>query len=369
MAAKRRNPFTPTFGHAPFAFAGRDDIIDDVIEGLENQPGNPNRATVLVGPRGSGKTVLANTIAKEALSVGWLCADGVARIGLLKDLMYALTANAKHIIDKPQPAALTSLTVGPIGLGWDRQESDIPWRFRFQDLVEKLNDVDVGVLFVIDEVDPDCDELSEFISIYQMFVGEGRDVAMLLAGLPSKVSDLLVDDHVSFVRRASQRRLHRVSDDAVREAFLKTVVEHGKTIDGSALDLAVQGAAGFPYAMQLVGYHAWRLAGEEPCIAEEQVSAAVRRAESEMELSVVRPTLRECSMREVEYLGTMAEMDGPCVTSEVAKSMGISMTNASNLRRRLIDRGIIVEVRMGLVDFDMAVFRTFLRNHPAEWRA
>ncbi len=89
--------------------------------------------------------------------------------------------------------------------------------FRFQQAVEELNDQGVGVLFTLDEVDPTCAELIEFISFYQLFVTEKRDVAMLLAGLPGKVSDLLIDDHVSFVRRSFQRRLASIPDDDVRE--------------------------------------------------------------------------------------------------------------------------------------------------------
>ena len=96
MATLRRNPFTPTFGHAPFAFAGRDELIDDVIEGLANQPGDPNRATIFLGPRGAGKTVLMNIIAREASSMGWINANAVARRGLLEDLMYALKTSAAH---------------------------------------------------------------------------------------------------------------------------------------------------------------------------------------------------------------------------------------------------------------------------------
>jgi hypothetical protein len=46
----------------------------------------------------------------------------------------------------------------------------------------------------------------------------------------------------------------------------------------------------------------------------------------------------------------------------VAQRMGISMTNASNLRRRLIDRGLIAEVSYGVVDFVMPVMRDYLRR-------
>ena len=86
-----------------------------------------------------------------------------------------------------------------------------------------------------------------------------------------------------------------------------------------------------------------------------------------MESAVVRPTLRECTTRELEYLQAMAEDEGPSQTSDIAQRMGIGMTNASNLRRRLIDRGIIKSLRMGFVAFDMPILESYLREHPDEW--
>jgi len=64
--ATQKNPFTPAFGSEPMFLAGRERIIEDIIGGLENGPGDPNRASILVGPRGSGKTVLLTRIAFEA---------------------------------------------------------------------------------------------------------------------------------------------------------------------------------------------------------------------------------------------------------------------------------------------------------------
>ena len=364
MATLRRNPFTPTFGHAPFAFAGRDELIDDVIEGLANQPGDPNRATIFLGPRGAGKTVLMNAIAREASSMGWINANAVARRGLLEDLMYAVKTSAAHILDEQSLPQLTSVKVGPVGASWESPQESIPWRFRFQQIIEELNRQDVGVLFTIDEVNPECEELIEFISFFQLFVSEGLDVAMLLAGLPSMVSTLLQSDYVSFVRRAFQRHLGTIPDEDIKDAFLSTITENGKMIGEDALDLAVKAAEGFPFAMQLIGYGAWRYAKDEKELTRTHVEKAIRRSYQEMEHSVVQPTLRECSQREVEYLAAMAADEGPSTTSEVAARMGISMTNASNLRRRLIDRGVIKDLRMGLVDFDMPAFKTYLREHP-----
>ena len=187
---------------------------------------------------------------------------------------------------------------------------------------------------------------------------------MLLAGLPNMVSTLLQSDYVSFVRRAFQRHLGTIPDEDIKDAFLSTITENGKTIGEDALDLAVKAAEGFPFAMQLIGYSAWRYAKDEKELTRAHVEKAIRRSYQEMEHSVVQPTLRECSQREVEYLAAMAADEGPSITSDIAARMGISMTNASNLRRRLIDRGVIKDLRMGLVDFDMPAFKTYLREHP-----
>lgn len=364
MVKLRRNPFTPTFGHLPFAFAGREDLIDDVIEGLANQPGDPNRSTIFFGARGTGKTVLAKAIAREAAAMGWVFAEASAHTGMLKELMEQLVANSAHMVPTQGGYDITSVKIGPVGIGWQMSQEDISWRFRFQRIVEQLNEQGVGVLFVIDEVDPKCDDLVEFVSFYQFFVADDLDVAMLLAGLPDQVLGLLGDRHVSFVRRAFQRRLGRIADADIEEALRSTIEDNGKTIGCDALDAAVRAAGGFPYAMQLIGFGAWGYAGEDATITLAHVEKATRKAAQEMEYAIIRPTLYECSQREVEYLAAMAAMDGPCATSEVAARMGIGMTNASNIRRRLIDRGIIIGLRMGVVDFEISLFRDYLREHP-----
>ena len=364
----RKNPFTPTFGHQPYTFIGRDDLMDDVFEGLSDLPGEPNRATVFMGPRGSGKTVLVSTIAKEASQMGWVYAQAFSHEGLHKELMEQLEANASHLLTAPQNYDITSIQVGPVGLGREyRQHEEPSWRFRFQNVVEELNEQGIGVLFVIDEVNPDCKELIEFISTYQSFVIEGRDVALLLAGLPGNVSDLLIDKHVSFIRRAVQRRLVNISDDDIRDAAQTTITSYGKTIGEDALDSLVQAVGGFPYAMQLIGYHAWRYAEENREISMANVEKAIHRAGQEMEQTVVRPTLYECTAREIDYLQAMTQDEVTSTTSDIAQRLGISMTNASNLRRRLIDRGLIKNVRMGVVAFDMPIIEAYLRSHEGAW--
>ena len=50
--------FSPAFGNRPQIFVGRRDTINDVMSGLKEMPGSKERAVLLLGQRGYGKTVL-----------------------------------------------------------------------------------------------------------------------------------------------------------------------------------------------------------------------------------------------------------------------------------------------------------------------
>lgn len=357
-----QNPFTPTFGHVPFAIAGRVDYIDDIVEGLANRPGDPNRSTIFVGPRGSGKTVLLTELARIASGQGWVSLNVSAREGMLEEMFYQLNANAGHVLAPDSPADITSVRIGPIGVSREMRPERSSWRSRMGAAIDELAEQGIGVLFTVDEINPDCEEFLLFIDAYQHFVREQKDVAFLLAGLPSRVSSLLVDDSTSFIRRAFQRPLGPIRQIEVEEALLSTFLGNGRTIEPEALAAAAEATGGFAFAIQLIGYYLWRQGCASTALTVEDVETAVGLAEREMERSVFTPTLKELRPREEEYLVMMAQDNGPSVTSDIARRMGIGMSNASNLRRRLIEFGVIREVRMGLVEFEVPLLKEYLRK-------
>ena len=73
------NPFSPTFGASPPVLAGRDHIIEDIGDALATGPTHPDYTALLIGVRGSGKTVMLNAVEDLARSHGWLVlADNAA---------------------------------------------------------------------------------------------------------------------------------------------------------------------------------------------------------------------------------------------------------------------------------------------------
>ena len=362
MVHRWTNPFTPTFGKVPFALAGRDDCIDDVMGGLAGVPGDPYRSVIFYGPRGSGKTVLMETIGRYASEQGWICANAVAREGLYERLLWQICKNARHLLPLPNKSTITSVTLGPLGFTREVERTVTGQNIQLHELVEALNEQGVGVLFCVDEADPDCGEFREFVSTYQFFVREDRDVALIIGGLPGKVSSLIVDENISFIRRAFQRPLGAIPQESVEEAIRATIEGNGRHIEPAALALCAEATGGFAYAIQVVGYYLWRESPTDRDFNEEDAKLAIRLMRHEMERSVFIPTLKSLRVREEDYLRAMAQDEGPSSTGDVARRMGIGMTNASNLRRRLIDQGLIREVRMGVVEFDVPLLQDYLRS-------
>lgn len=89
---------------------------------------------------------------------------------------------------------------------------------------------------------------------------EARYIALMVAGLPSAVSDLLNDGVLTFLRRATKEVPADVPLEDVRDALRTTIITQGWTITADALQKAAQATGGFPFMIQLVGYHIWRQA-------------------------------------------------------------------------------------------------------------
>ena len=179
--------------------------------------GDPALSTIFVGARGSGKTALLTYLGEEALSHGWITASVSAVPNMLSDIEERTLAAAREFVTKPDKLAIKGVTVGQLfGVEWEHHAaSKGNWRTRMTNILDELGEHDVGLLIMVDEVRVDLDDMIQLASTYQHFIREGRKVALLMAGLPSKVSSLLRDDSVSFLRRANYRQLGRVSDREV----------------------------------------------------------------------------------------------------------------------------------------------------------
>ena len=78
-----RNPFHASFGVSPPLLVGRDELLKDFVEALEDGPGSAGRATLYTGARGAGKTVMLNAVEDRVREHGWLIVSETATPGFV----------------------------------------------------------------------------------------------------------------------------------------------------------------------------------------------------------------------------------------------------------------------------------------------
>ena len=93
------NPFTPVVGKAPLHIAGREGVVADVEGALSGAGNDPAIISLLVGPRGMGKTALLSYFADAAESSGWIAARVTCVTGMLDDILIRTRRAARHLVD------------------------------------------------------------------------------------------------------------------------------------------------------------------------------------------------------------------------------------------------------------------------------
>ena len=224
------NPFKPTAGKRPPILIGRESVIEDFEEGLDNGAGAPGRLMLITGNRGCGKTVLLRELQRLASERGWAVVSDSASLGLCDRLADALRSN------KP---VVTSMEFGP-SFGRMSVEAARAKGETLRGLVnERLKKLGPGkgVLFAIDEAQSvSIEELAALAVLYQQVLGDQdatglsdsdqRGLALAFAGLPSMVDDLLEEPSVTFLRRAQQRTLGAISLPKVRDSYIPVSYTH-----------------------------------------------------------------------------------------------------------------------------------------------
>lgn len=357
------NPFTPTFGRIPPHFAGRKTLLSDMRRALQRGPEDPNLTSILIGARGTGKTALLSAIAREAQANGWITARVSAAPGMLQDILERAAESGSELIDASPSLRLKGLSVGQIlGIEFDRAaHPEGNWRTRMNALLKQLEPYGTGLLITVDEVRADVDEMKQLATVYQHFIEEEKNVALVMAGLPANVSQLVSDKSVSFLRRARQRHLGRVDNPDIETALRKTIIGGGGSIDDPAALQAVDAIDGFPYMMQLVGYWTWEEASSES-IGLPDVLNGIRLATQELRDGVLATTYRELSKGDIRFLEAMLPDQGPSSLANIAARMGVRSNYASKYKERLIDAGVLGEVGQGFYSVDLPGFKDYVQE-------
>ena len=106
--------FQPSFGNKPDRIVGRDEVLQEITEGLQSYPGSAERATFLMGQRGMGKTALLLETAERSKEFGYVAVRLTCGEAMLVNLIDMLQrAGSEFVRERRKP--VKGFTAGALG--------------------------------------------------------------------------------------------------------------------------------------------------------------------------------------------------------------------------------------------------------------
>lgn len=361
----RDTVFVPSFGNRPKNLVGREDILQIFRDSLQSPLGSRDRAILLLGQRGSGKTVLLLEFAEIARNAGMVVASPtVVEKGMSERILEKISLSSQDFLAK-EPPKLTGGTISLLGFGGGLEfaANEQPTRsfaWRLSDICSKVNEHGKSVLILIDEVQANKDELRQLIVAYQEMVGAGQDVYIVFAGLPMTISAVLNDHVLTFLNRARKIQLSPLRKNDIvsyyRDAFSRLLI----SIADSMILAAAQETAGSPYLMQLIGHYITVGTGDDGNVSPAIFEDAISKAKEDYINDICQTTLNPLSEQDIAFLIAMSKEPSECKVANVVSRLSCTDSHAQTYKRRLIHAGVIEQKRRGEVSFAIPYLRDYL---------
>jgi hypothetical protein len=381
-----RNPFAPGAGSKPPELAGRDVILNEAAIALQRViNGRHNRSQILLGLRGTGKTVLLNAIETLAQAHGHITSFIEApETGRLADQLYPKVHQALRKLsgfEAAKAAAYSGLRalrgfagafkikIGDVAISVDPEPGVADSGNLEFDLVDLFQAVGraaqaagSGWSLFIDELQYlDEPELAALIVAIHRSNQTNLPILLFGAGLPQIAA--LSGNAKSYAERLfSFPPIGALDDASARAAIRQPIQEEGEDIEGVALAAIVRVTHGFPYFLQEWGYQAWNAAASSP-IAEGDVAMASVNALKRLDEGFFRVRLDRLTPKERDYVVAMARLgSGPYRSADVADALGESVQSLGPRRASIISKGMIYSPAHGDIAFTVPMFDDFLRR-------
>ena len=369
-----QNPFTPTFGAAPPLMVGRDGVIERVLAALRHGPRHPDYTLLLTGRRGTGKTALLDAIEDAARSQGWLSVSATASAPEFgSQLRQELGALAEDLQRDPKTRLASAQALG-FGVSWAKDPpnprpplAELSLRRLLTGITEMLaqSAAGAGLLITLDEFHAaEVDGARELAAAIQHVTRrEQRPVALVMAALPEVSETILADMGMTFFHRCARGEIGLLGYDATRTALQVPIGQAGGSIDDEALDLATRSSGGYPFMVQLVGYHGWEsCADDAKHLAADDMHEGVYEADQALTDMLLMPLWSALSPTDRDVLRRIAANDGPIHVTAVASALGKTTSYINTYRRRLLRAGAITTPDRGMLDVRDPAMRRWLTH-------
>lgn len=388
------NPYAPGAGTAPPVLVGRElqlAIIQSTATLVE--AGRRPQHTVLTGLRGVGKTVLLKEAMRGLRDRGWLC--GYYEVRRDVDVGVAISTivleGARLVAPKARlrkafrnwsssigAATLSGSPDGTVSLELAKRDTSaepdpyVEALRLFRTLGRAAAEDRVGVALCVDEAQTfRRKDATTLLQALEADETEDSRVLMLAAGLPTTPIELAKAR--TYAERFRYEPLDDLSDADARRAVAEAAEREGVEWDACALDRVVELARGYPFFLQLYASETWDVAaaGSQPParITVESVSGAEPRVARRLDNGLYATRYERSSEAERQYLhavATLMDADGATVRSgDVARTLGRALSDLSQVRDRLIRKGVIHAPTVGLLTFSVPGFHDYVKRRSA----
>lgn len=361
------NLFHPSFGSRPDRIVGREDIIEQFVQGINREPGHRDRATLILGQRGTGKTALLLQLADEAKARGFVAARVTSGEDMLEEIIESIQLAGSKFVPKRQ-TKVKGFSAGALGFSFgltfsEEVRENYGFRTKLSLLCDRLAESKKGVLLLVDEVQPNTDVMRTLSSTYQHLAGEGKNIAIVMAGLPHAVSDVLNDRVLTFLNRARKRYLSPLSSGDIIAYYSDAFRRGNRRIAERQIKRLTEATRGFPYLLQLIGYYVIELSAEGSTLTDADIESAINAAQVELEADVFQPTLHELSRKDIDVLTAIAyQGDEAVLVKDVLEASRLSNSYFQQYRARLLAAGVVASPRNGELVITVPYLAEYLRR-------
>lgn len=383
-----RNPFAPGAGSRPPELAGRDAVLESARVACGRALlGRNARSMMLLGLRGTGKTVLLNEIGRLAESGGYFASkieapehESLARLLYpeMRKVLRALSGveAAKHLAMRALRglrgfASIFKIDIAGAEIGIEPEpgladSGDI--QFDLPDLFTAIGKAaqagGKGWILLIDEVqylsEPD---LSALIVAIHRISQEGLPVLMVGAGLP-QIARLAGEAKSYSERLFLYPGIGALDQAAAEQAVKKPIIEEDASIAPDALAEIVNRTQGYPFFLQEWSSTAWNNA-DGPEITKQDVEDAYTETLASLDDGFFRVRIDRLTPKEIEFVKAMASLgNGPYAMSDIARVLGKKLSSLGPVRANTISKGMVYSTDHGYLDFTVPLFAEFMRRQP-----
>ena len=381
------NPFAPGAGSRPPELAGRTNLLEETrIACRRSVSGRHARCMMMLGLRGTGKTVLLSEIEEIGRAEGHLTSkieapEDASLARLLMPQMHKAMRSLSGVEHAKQIAlrglgglrnfaSIFDVEVGGVSIGVDPEpgladsgdlEHDLP--DLFEEIGRAAQAAGKGWLLLIDEVQYlSSADLSALIVALHRISQKRLPVLFFGAGLPLVAK--LAGDAKSYAERLfTYPAIGALDAAAARDAIAKPIRSEGADISDAALERMIAGTRGYPFFLQEWGARAWDVA-EGSLIDAADADASHAASIRSLDEGFFKVRSDRLTRGEGQFVLAMARLgDGPYHIGDIAAALGKENQSAlSPVRAAIIRKGMIYSTDHGMLDFTVPLYAEHVRR-------